>query len=85
MEAQPQLSALRGVILELLCRRDPRPGGGGPLCVEQTSSQAGLNEGGITKEDFMAAATLESATKELKQQIGLTTDGSQFLTFNLGE
>ena len=33
----------------------------------------------------MAAATVESATKELNQQIGLTTDGSQFLTFNLGD
>lgn len=33
----------------------------------------------------MAAATLESVTKELKQQVGLTTDGSQFLTFNLGD
>lgn len=33
----------------------------------------------------MAAATLEIATKELNQQIGLTTDGSQFLTFNLGD
>ncbi|BFU90639.1 MAG: purine-binding chemotaxis protein [Nitrospira sp.] len=33
----------------------------------------------------MAAATVETATKELNQQIGLTTDGSQFLTFNLGE
>jgi purine-binding chemotaxis protein CheW len=33
----------------------------------------------------MAAATVESATKELHQQIGLTTDGSQFLTFNLGD
>lgn len=33
----------------------------------------------------MAAATLETATKELHQQIGLTTDGNQFLTFNLGE
>lgn len=33
----------------------------------------------------MAAATGESATKELHQQIGLTTDGSQFLTFNLGD
>lgn len=32
----------------------------------------------------MAAATLETATKELNQQIGLTTDGSQFLTFQLG-
>lgn len=32
----------------------------------------------------MAAAT-ESATRELKQQAGLTTDGNQFLTFNLGE
>ena len=30
-------------------------------------------------------ATVESATKELHQQIGLTTDGSQFLTFNLGD
>ena len=33
----------------------------------------------------MAGAALETATKELQQQIGLTTDGSQFLTFNLGE
>jgi purine-binding chemotaxis protein CheW len=33
----------------------------------------------------MTAATLETATKELNQQIGLTTDGSQFLTFQLGE
>lgn len=33
----------------------------------------------------MAAAALETATKELNQQIGLTTDGSQFLTFNLGD
>lgn len=33
----------------------------------------------------MTAATVESATKELNQQIGLTTDGSQFLTFNLGD
>lgn len=33
----------------------------------------------------MAAAVSETATKELDQQIGLTTDGSQFLTFNLGE
>jgi len=33
----------------------------------------------------MAAATIETATKELNQQIGLTTDGSQFLTFQLGE
>lgn len=33
----------------------------------------------------MAAATVETATKEINQQIGLTTDGSQFLTFNLGE
>ena len=32
-----------------------------------------------------AAATGESATKELHQQIGLRTDGSQFLTFNLGD
>jgi len=32
----------------------------------------------------MAAETIESATKELNQQIGLTTDGSQFLTFQLG-
>lgn len=31
------------------------------------------------------AATLETATKELNQQIGLTSDGSQFLTFNLGD
>ncbi len=33
----------------------------------------------------MAATTLEPVTKELKEQIGLTTDGSQFLTFNLGD
>lgn len=33
----------------------------------------------------MAAAALETATRELNQQIGLTTDGSQFLTFNLGD
>lgn len=33
----------------------------------------------------MAAAALETATKELHQQIGLSGDGSQFLTFNLGE
>lgn len=30
-------------------------------------------------------ATHESATKELNQQIGPVSDGSQFLTFNLGE
>ena len=33
----------------------------------------------------MAAAVLETSTNEFNQQIGLTTDGSQFLTFNLGE
>ncbi|MEO7818553.1 MAG: chemotaxis protein CheW [Actinomycetota bacterium] len=33
----------------------------------------------------MAAATFETSTKELNRQIGLTTDGSQFLTFQLGE
>ena len=33
----------------------------------------------------MAAAALETSTKELNHQIGLTTDGSQFLTFNLGD
>lgn len=33
----------------------------------------------------MAAATLETAKRELHQQIGLATDGSQFLTFQLGE
>ncbi|MBK9305835.1 MAG: chemotaxis protein CheW [Nitrospira sp.] len=31
------------------------------------------------------AAAVESATKELNQQIGLTDEGSQFLTFNLGD
>ncbi|MGE0642090.1 MAG: chemotaxis protein CheW [Nitrospira sp.] len=31
------------------------------------------------------ATAVEPATKELNQQIGLTDDGSQFLTFNLGE
>lgn len=33
----------------------------------------------------MADAALESATKERNQQVGLTTDGSQFLTFSLGD
>jgi purine-binding chemotaxis protein CheW len=33
----------------------------------------------------MAAAALENATRELNQQIGLATDGSQFLTFQLGD
>ena len=33
----------------------------------------------------MATAALETATKERNQQIGLTTDGSQFLTFQLGD
>lgn len=33
----------------------------------------------------MAIATIETATKELNQQIGLTTEGSQYLTFQLGE
>jgi purine-binding chemotaxis protein CheW len=33
----------------------------------------------------MAAATLETSTKELNRQIGLTTDGNQFLTFQLGD
>ncbi|MGB4066445.1 MAG: chemotaxis protein CheW [Nitrospira sp.] len=33
----------------------------------------------------MAATTAETATRELHQQIGLTTDDNQFLTFNLGE
>ncbi len=33
----------------------------------------------------MAAATIESATRELNQQIGLATDGNQFLTFQLGD
>jgi purine-binding chemotaxis protein CheW len=33
----------------------------------------------------MAGATFKTATKELNQQNELTTDGSQFLTFNLGE
>lgn len=33
----------------------------------------------------MAGAAMEHAAKELGQQIGLTTDGNQFLTFNLGE
>lgn len=31
------------------------------------------------------AAAVEPGTKELNQQIRLTADGSQFLTFNLGE
>ncbi|MEI8014435.1 MAG: chemotaxis protein CheW [Nitrospira sp.] len=33
----------------------------------------------------MAAATLETSTKELNRQIGLTTAGNQFLTFQLGD
>ncbi|MFZ3012586.1 MAG: chemotaxis protein CheW [Nitrospira sp.] len=33
----------------------------------------------------MAATAVETATRELHQQIGLTTDDNQFLTFNLGE
>lgn len=33
----------------------------------------------------MAATAAETATRELHQQIGLTTDDNQFLTFNLGE
>jgi purine-binding chemotaxis protein CheW len=33
----------------------------------------------------MAPLGLESAAKGLNQQIGLTTDGGQFLTFQLGE
>jgi len=33
----------------------------------------------------MAASVLETATKELNHQIGLTSDGSQFLTFQLGD
>ena len=31
------------------------------------------------------AAAIEIAAKDINQQIGLTTDGSQFLTFQLGE
>ncbi len=31
------------------------------------------------------AAAMEAGAKEINQQIGLTTDGSQFLTFQLGE
>lgn len=33
----------------------------------------------------MAAATVETAMKEINQQIGLTTEGNQYLTFQLGE
>src|ERR1044072_4150857 len=33
----------------------------------------------------MAAAVIETTARELNHQIGLTSDGSQFLTFNLGE
>jgi purine-binding chemotaxis protein CheW len=36
-------------------------------------------------EESMPTAAIETSTKELNQQIGLTTDGSQFLTFNLGD
>ena len=31
------------------------------------------------------AAAMDTAAKDVNQQIGLTTDGSQFLTFQLGE
>ena len=37
------------------------------------------------KEGPLAAAGLESTTQEINQQIGLTADGSQFLTFSLGD
>ena len=30
-------------------------------------------------------ATQESTSKDTNQQMGITTDGSQFLTFQLGE
>ena len=33
----------------------------------------------------MAEAATKSATRDLTQQAALTTDGNQFLTFNLGE
>jgi purine-binding chemotaxis protein CheW len=33
----------------------------------------------------MTAAAFETATKEVNQQIGLATDGNQFLTFQLGD
>jgi purine-binding chemotaxis protein CheW len=33
----------------------------------------------------MATTAVETATRELHQQIGLTTDDNQFLTFNLGD
>jgi purine-binding chemotaxis protein CheW len=33
----------------------------------------------------MAPSMTETSTKELNHRIGLTTDGSQFLTFNLGD
>ena len=33
----------------------------------------------------MATAALETATNEPNQQVGLTTDGSQYLTFQLGD
>jgi purine-binding chemotaxis protein CheW len=36
-------------------------------------------------EEGVMAAAIEAAAKEINQQIGLTTDGSQFLTFQLGE
>jgi len=39
----------------------------------------------VQQEEARMTAALETATKELNQQIGLTTDGSQFLTFQLGE
>ena len=33
----------------------------------------------------MATSTLENSAKDLNQQIGLATDGNQFLTFQLGD
>jgi purine-binding chemotaxis protein CheW len=49
------------------------------------SERTTLYEMRFTKGGSMAAATLATLAKELNQQTGLTTDGSQFLTFNLGE
>ena len=39
----------------------------------------------LMKGNPMAATTFETTTKELNQQIGLTTEGSQHLTYQLGE
>ena len=43
MEAQRQLQAMRGGMVQLSGRRDSRPGVGGPACTGERSSHAGLS------------------------------------------